>query len=190
MAPKPDLEYFSFQFGTENCTYIENPYHKKGRLRDMTIYLSEMKDHAKPCKECKMDYLASFSIRFYEYDSIRKIPGKEIYKKLLIAKPKNKTYKMRIQLDSLDIIVPKNGICIGVEIVNTKYKNPKNTFAFIGPSVGFAFIEQFLGNAIVKDPTSWVRYRNEGWNFKSYIKKDKNNRKFRSLLVDVGLYTE
>ncbi len=187
---KPNLEYFSFQFGTENCSYIENPYRKNGRLRNMSLYLRKMRDHAKPCTECKMDYLATFSIRFYEYDSIRKIPGQEIYNKVVMAKPKNKNYKMQIRLDTLNIIVPKKGICIGVEIINTEYKNPKRTFAFIGPLLGFAFIDQYLGNAIVKNPTSWVRYRNEEWSFKSFIKRDNNNRKFRALLIDIDLDIE
>ena len=63
--------------------------------------------------------MSDFNIKFYEYDSITHLPKAEIYSKNIIVSPKNKSYKMQINLDSLNIKIPKNGICIGLEIINT-----------------------------------------------------------------------
>jgi len=167
-------EYFGFQFGTEHCTYISNTYHKQGVINSISLFLSKLRNMNfvdrtlgwdKDCKECKVDYVASFKVSIYEYDFHLKKPGKLLSRSDIIVHPNNKSYKFTIDLDSLKIIFPKDGVCIGVELINTKYKNPKTTFAFIGPALGFT------KHKADNEPISWIRYRNEGWEFKNVLTK-------------------
>lgn len=171
----PD-EYYGFQFSTEHCTYIPNTLHKQGIMNKITLYLDEFKEPRKgEC--CTMDYLASYKISFYAYDSATKQPGAEIYDKAIIAYPENKTYRFSVNLDSLKIPFPANGVCIGVEIINTRYKNPKTTFAYIGPFLGFYKYQ--LNN----NPQSWVRYRNEGWKFKNVVHTNIKHKISNALMI-------
>lgn len=163
-------QYLGFQFGTENCKLIENPENRKGKLVSIILDVRRQKKHAKGNKLWKMDYLATYSISFYAYDSIKKRPSHDLYFKNVIIEPQNKTYKLKIDLDSLNIKFPKEGLCVGVEIINTKYKNPKSTFAVIAPSLKFTeVIEQYKEK-------SWIRYRNEGWEFKPLKTRDKKGK--------------
>jgi hypothetical protein len=187
-SDKRDKEYFGFQFGTENCVYIHNKENKRGVISAITLHLSKLRDmnffdrvlkRDRNCKGCKVDYLASFKISFYEYDTVAKKPGQLLHESVIITDPKNKTYKYTVDLDSLHIPFPKSGICVGVELVNTRYNKPKTTFAIIGPAIGFYKAE------VTAEPISWIRYRNEGWNFKNVVTNTNNRPKSNVLIVDL-----
>lgn len=186
---RPD-QYFGFQFGTENCTYIPNKEKKKGKVTNITLYHKKLRsmnfvDSAlgrdKNCKGCKVDYLASYKISFYEYDSRSKKPGAVIYDKEIIVYPKNTSGKFSIDLDSLSVPFPANGICVGVELINTKYNEPKSTFAFIGPTLGFY---EYKENGL---PKSWIRYRNGGWEFSHVTTRYDKGKRSNAMAVDISI---
>lgn len=164
-------EYFGFQFGTEHCTYIPNTQRKKGAMGAITLYLEKFP------KASDMDYLASYKISFYTYDAATKQPGRELYDKVIIAYPEDKTYRFMVDVEALKIPFPADGVCVGVEIINTRYINPKSTFAYIGPLLGF--YEYQLNN----NPQSWVRYRNEGWKFKNVIHSNIKHQRSNALMI-------
>ena len=141
--------------------------------------LKKLKPHAKECRKCEVDYITAYNIKFYSYDEKNNRPGDEIYGRNIIVEPQNKNQTLRIDLDSLAIAYPQNGICIGVETLNTKYHNPKKAGAYIGPSVKFRTMRE----SPVK---SWVRYRQEDWNFKpAATSTDRKGRKYN--MIDLGI---
>jgi hypothetical protein len=176
-------EDFGFQFDTENCVFILNPYHKKGKIKSLDLELKKVKGYNENNKN-KIDYLAAFNIKFYSYDSHKNKPGKEIHNKNIIIEPENKTYTLKIDLDSLQIPFPENGVCVGVEIINTKYKNPKMTFAYIGPFLNFYENRQF------SPTTSWTRYRNYENDFITSTDQDYKGKKYKTIIVDLTVKLE
>lgn len=171
--------YFAFQFGTENVSYISNPDKNLGKLNALILSLKKVKDHPKFCKKCKVDYITAYSIKFYKYDSKNEKPGEEIYFNELIVKPENKTYKYKIKVDSLNIDFPKEGICIGVETYNDKYRKPKTAGAFTAPSLNFTEY------SIENETKSWIRYRNEDWTFKTNSFQSNQGKKRNGLIIDI-----
>jgi hypothetical protein len=149
----------SFQFETEICKFFDNPTKKRGKIKAVSIFLA---------KNQHFDYLSDFNIKFYEYDSITHLPKAEIYRKNIIVSPKNKSYKMKINLDSLNIKIPKNGICIGLEIINTKYSEPQKLGALIAPFIKFSEYSSKYTNEL-----TWLK-QNRGQEIKKFI-ISKNN---------------
>ena len=145
--------------------------------------LKKIRDHARQCRECEVDYISSFCVKFYEYDSINNKPSIELYDKNIIINPENKNYKLTVNIDSLKIPFPKNGICIGIESVNTKYIKPKKTFAIIAPFIKFTKAND------TEQTTSWVRYRDEIWDFKPLLNRDKKGKKIQhnSIIIDATI---
>jgi len=149
----------SLPFGYEFSNLIINPYKKNGVIKTVIIDLNKSK---------KYDYLATYNIKFYKYDPIKKQPGKLIYFKNIIINPKNKTYKLKIDVESLKIDFLENGVCIGVEIVNSKYDEPLKNMAIIAPKINFTHTKEF-------DILTWSRYRNKNWRVntnKSRVKRE------------------
>lgn len=179
-------QYLGFQFGTENCRFIENKYKKSGKISNVSIFLKKVKDYKKPCKLCKVDYVTSYNIKFYKYDSINNKPEDEIFDRNIIIEPENRTYKLKINLDSLEIPFPKKGLCLGIETINTKYAQPKRAGAYTAPSIKFTDV---LNQTNFK---SWIRYRSEGWEFKPLGTKDKKGNKATKnmLVVDIEVKIE
>jgi hypothetical protein len=176
--------YYGFQFGSENITFIANDFNKEGKIKNVILDLKKLKNFKSQGKKWKVEYIASLNIKFYEYDKKNKKPGKELYYKNIIVEPKNKTYKLNIDVDSLNIDFPKSGICIGVETINTKYYNPKTTFAFIAPVIKYTNTkkkEEFL---------SLSRYRNQGWKFITDSNWKANNFFFKTMVVDLKVKIE
>lgn len=174
---------FSFQFGTENVRFIQNPYFKKGKIKKVILSLGKHKKN-RQIPEWKMDYLTAYGIKFYKYDPKNQRPGEELYAKSIVVEPENKTYDFVIDVDSLDIPFPKEGVCVGVEYVNTKYENPKKVFASIGPVMNFYEEEK------LKPILSWIRYRGENREFKHSSSNFKNRRYQNVLVVDLVVNTE
>ena len=161
----------SIPFGTEFCSYIENAEYKEGKVK--AVYL-DLK------KEKEFDYQASYNIRFYEYDELEKKPGKELYGQNLIIYPDNKTYELKIDIDSLNIAFPRNGICVGVEVINTRYEGKLKSMAVIAPRILFTHTERKL--------VTWSRYRNKEWKVdttKSQVRND-----FVNAIINIDVVTE
>ena len=148
----------SLPFGYEFANLIKNPFDKEGKLETITISLNKANTY---------DYLASYNIKFYAYDEQTKQPGNLIYHENLIVTPENKTYKLKLDVSELKIPFPKNGICIGVEIINIQYDTPIKTMAQMAPKINFTHTKT---SALL----TWSRYRNKNWKIrtrKSHVKK-------------------
>lgn len=174
---------FSFQFGTENVKLIQNPYFKKGKIKKVILSLNKMAKNRKSPK-WEIDYLTAYSIKFYSFDKKKQKPGKEIYYKNIIVEPENKTYNFIIDVDSLNIAFPVDGVCVGVEYVNTRYVNPKKVFATIAPGMNFYEEKE------MKPILSWIRYRGESREFKSLVYKEGIERYHDVLIMDLVVNIE
>jgi hypothetical protein len=185
-SKRENTQYFGFQFGAENCTYIENPYRKRGKIKSVILDLKKQPEYNKENPKWKLDYLADYNIKFYRFDSIKNKPGEEIYNKDIIIDPQNKTGNLTIDVDSLHIPFPENGICVGVEMINTRYKNPKKVFATIGPIINFT------ENREMHPIMAWSRFRYEKeWEFKTASRsEDRKGRKYNMMIVDLVINTE
>jgi len=149
----------SLPFGYEFSNLIKNPFNKRGILKTVILSLNKVKTY---------DYLSSYNIKFYEYNEYTKNPGDLLHFENLIITPKNKTYKLKIDVDELKIPFPENGICIGVEIVNTQYEKPIKSMAYMAPKINFTHTKE-------KEILTWSRYRNKNWKVrtrKSQVKKN------------------
>lgn len=174
--------YYSFQFGSENVSYIKNEFYKKGKIEAIFLDFQKVKDFTEPCKKCKVEYIISLNIKFYEFDKKNKIPGKEIYDKNIIVELQNKTYKLKIDVEKFGIDFPIDGVCVGIETVNTKYKSINTKFSLSAPSIKFTNTKS--KNEII----SWSRYRREGWQFNTDT--NSNNRFFKTLAIDLNVKIE
>lgn len=137
----------SLPFGYEFANLIHNPKNQEGIIEQVILNLNKSKEY---------DYLATYNIKFYKYDSITKQPGELLHFKNLVINPENKTYELKIDVEELGITFPKNGICIGVEIVNDKYDEPTKSMAIIAPNINFTHTNLKL--------LTWSRFRNKNWN--------------------------
>lgn len=145
-------------FGYEFASLIKNSKNKKGIVEEVVLNLNKSKDY---------DYLATYNIKFYEYNPITKQPDQWVYHENLIVRPENKTYKLVIDLTDLNISFPENGICVGVEIVNDKYKEPINSMAIIAPKINFTHTDL--------EVLTWNRYRNKDWKLGTKKSKVRND---------------
>lgn len=183
-SPREKTQILGFQFGAENCTFVANPYKKKGKVKTVVLDIQKIPEFNKENSKWGIDYLATYSIKLYRFDSQKNKPGEEVYGKEIIVQPENKTYKLRINLNSLNIPFPENGFCVGVEIINTKYTNPKKVFAVIAPTFSFTVNREF------HPVMGWIRYRNEDWKFKTPLSQDKNGEKYNMMIVDAVVQFE
>lgn len=184
LSERENFLFYSFKFGNESVAYIKNDLYKKGKIESVFLDLQKVKNYKKPCKKCKVEYLVSLNIKFYEYDKKNKKPGNEIHHKNIIVEPENKTYKLRIDLDSLNIDFPKDGVCVGVETINAKYSNINKSFALIAPSI------KYTNTKKKSEVLSWFRNRNEKWIFKTDSNRGSNNKFFKSIVVDLKVKIE
>jgi hypothetical protein len=132
-------------FGYEFASYIENKYHKKGIIKEVLLSLNKTE---------KYDFIATYNVKFYSYDSIRKQPGTALFEQNIFVKPENKTYKLKINVENYNISLPKEGVCVGIELVNVE--NFKTTsMSKIAPAIIFTYT-----NA---DNLTWTRFMNKKW---------------------------
>lgn len=135
----------STPIGYETCLYFSNPKKALGKLKTLFIKLKKNKS---------ANATATFNIKFYAYDSQKQLPGKLLYHENLFISPKNKKYTLRIPLEDLDVFIPSNGICIGIEMMNTGKKMPKYTQ--YGPALRYTLSEH-------NTSITWSNYLNTGW---------------------------
>lgn len=136
----------SLPIGYEFSAYIENEYEKKGIIKEVILNLNKAKEY---------DIIPTYNIKFYSYDSIKKQPGELLSEKNIFVKPENKSYKLKFDVESMKIILPKKGICVGIELVNIE--NFKITsMSRIAPKINFTHTD--------KVNLTWVRFMNKKWN--------------------------
>ncbi len=131
--------------GYETCIFIENPRKKTAKVKRVYIDLKKRKD---------ADHIAALDIRLYELDRETMKPGKALHNKRIFIKPKNKKYRLWINVESYNIKLPSEGICLGVEMVNTVGKVEKYTY--FGPIFRYTFSQN---NKLI----TWSNYHNSGW---------------------------
>lgn len=131
--------------GMEKAVFIANPKNKAGKVNGVYVNLKKRKN---------AEYIVNFNVKFYQYDSITNTPGKLLYNENLYVQPKNKKYRLWIDVKDFDIQFPKNGICVSVEMVNTVGKVKKYTY--FGPMYRYTFAE----TRVLK---TWSNYHNRGW---------------------------
>ena len=131
--------------GMETAVFIANPKNKIGKVNGVYINLKKRKN---------AEYIATFNVKFYQYDSIRNSPGKLLYDENLYVLPKNKKYRLWVDVKDFNIPFPKNGICVGIEMVNTHGKVKKHTY--FGPMFRYTFAE----DTVLK---TWSNYHSRGW---------------------------
>ncbi|MFM9440791.1 carboxypeptidase-like regulatory domain-containing protein [Flavobacterium psychrophilum] len=67
-SKRENTRFFGFQFGTENCTYIKNSEHKKGKITAVILDLKKITQYNKDNPKWKLDYISDYNIKFYEID--------------------------------------------------------------------------------------------------------------------------
>ncbi|HIC32518.1 MAG TPA: hypothetical protein EYO76_11425 [Flavobacteriaceae bacterium] len=130
--------------GYETCVLIENPFNKDGKLDEIYIKLRKRKN---------TQFIASLNIKFYSFDKINQKPGYELYTKNLIVKPKNRNYTLNIDVKDIDIYLPKEGMCIGVEFIDPNNESKK--YDVIGPMYRFTYSTE--------ENLTWSKYRGKDW---------------------------
>lgn len=145
--------------GYETGILISNPKNLKGKIKRVYINLKRRKN---------ADYIATFNIKFYEYDQKNNKPGNELYSKNIYIEPKNRKYRLWVDVEDFNIIFPENGICVGVEMVNTIGEVEK--YAYFGPLFRYT-----LSSGNVK---TWSNYHNTGW--KGVTNKHKKYKNFKT----------
>ena len=140
--------------GHEIGIFISNPKEIKGKINRVYVDLKQ-RDNA--------DDTAIFNVKFYEYDKENNVPGKELSDKNIFVQPKNKKYRLWIDVENKDIVFPKEGICVSVQLINPSGKVDKNTK--FGPA--FRYTESNDKKFIV-----WSNFYNRGWKLNS-IKSNK-----------------
>lgn len=130
--------------GYETCVLIENPFNKEGKLDEIYIKLRKRKN---------TQFIASLNIKFYSFDKINQKPGYELYTKNLIVKPKNRNYTLNINVKDMDIYLPKEGMCIGVEFIDPNNESKK--YDVIGPMYRFTYSTE--------ENLTWSKYRGKDW---------------------------
>lgn len=130
--------------GYETCVLIENPFNKEGKLDEIYIKLRKRKN---------TQFIASLNIKFYGFDKINQKPGYELYTKNLIVKPKNRNYTLNINVKDMDIYLPKEGMCIGVEFIDPNNESKK--YDVIGPMYRFTYSTE--------ENLTWSKYRGKDW---------------------------
>jgi hypothetical protein len=160
-----------FPLGYEFSNYIKNPYNKKGKLVSIILNLNKRKEY---------DNLCSYNIKFYKYDEINKSPGEEMFFENLIIHPQNKSYKLKIDVEDLNIDFEKNGICIGVTILDTSKKKLNETMSKNAPYINFTLTE--------KEILTWTRFRDKQW--KVATTKSPTNEKYINSMINIDVKIE
>ena len=143
--------------GYETCVLIENLNNVIGKLKYVYVKLKKRRDAT---------HIAMFNIKFYEFNKEMNQPGKELYHENVLVELKNSKYTQWVNVETMNIMMPKDGICIGVEMINP-YKNTKKYTCF-GPMFRYTLGDDNLVR-------TWSNYRNNGWRSAS-IEKNKFKR--------------
>lgn len=168
--PKKSIYTSSVPFGSEVVTLINTK--RKGKIKSINFHVSDSKSKLK-------SFDAFFRLKFYTYDKNKDMPSELITYDEIIVKPKINKGKIRVDLVENSIIVPKDGFCIGIEVINAN-EIPKNKLYKTSPVLVWTH---------GKKKNTWINYRGKGW------KKKKNksvfkNKLFSNLLIGAEILEE
>ena len=105
---------------TMYASYLPNTLGKTGSLTQLSFYVSNFH---------KPDFKVPVRIRFFEWDKVTQLPGKEISTQNLILYPKKKHWN-NINLKHLEQEIPVNGIVVGFELISAG-KEHYHTYTYI-----------------------------------------------------------
>lgn len=89
--------------------------HFNNEYVDETLFLKEIIVWTKsPIKD------ATFKLRIFEFDTVKKLPSTNLLKELIVVKVKKGQHKNLIDISQYNIKFPKNGVVIGVENIICK----------------------------------------------------------------------
>jgi hypothetical protein len=140
--------------GFETACLIKNPFKKKGKLNSIKLDIK---------KNREANFIAKFKIKIYQFNENLNQPGEALTTQNLLISPKNKNYKLSIDLSQYNIPFPKEGICVGIELIDINNEAKKGNK--IGPGLRFTYGEQ--------ESLTFYNYRDKGWH-KGYL-NPKNN---------------
>ena len=150
------------QYGSEVVSFIENEKHKKGKISQVDFFVKE--NSGSQFKTLPTYY----RIKFYEFDAMRKQPGKLLLHKDILFQPENKTKKISIDVSTYNILYPVNGICIGIETIKPSYiTTPKNPMYTTTPSLVWVHGKKLI---------SWTSFMGRKWS--KQVRKSVFNKKF------------
>ncbi|MBC7439530.1 MAG: carboxypeptidase-like regulatory domain-containing protein [Flavobacterium sp.] len=165
ISPKKEGNVNSFYLiGNEVSYFVKNDRHEIGKIKSLKFYFRNNK---------KATFIAKFRVKIYSYDKINNMPDENLSKEDIIISPKNKTYQYEIDLKDKKIPFLKEGVCVGIELIdenNTSKKGDK-----IGPGLRLTYAED-------KEQT-WNNYRNRGW----FMPHNFNNIKNKMANLMVGM---
>lgn len=134
---------FSGVVGSQIVVYVKNSVAKSGYLKQVILYFD--RDNGFP--------LIDIRLRIYKYDKVLNIPTIDLLRDNLIFKPKKR--KMVIDVSDYHINMPIEGICIGVEWIDTK-----NIMKGRNTTVAPALCWNFIPNT---PKITWTNYRDRRW---------------------------
>jgi hypothetical protein len=136
--------------GYETCVFIKNEENIVGKLNKVYVKLKKMK---KSFPDYKL-YTAMFNVKIYEFDKEKNTPGKLISKENIYIKPRNAKYTLWVDLVKYNIMVPKEGVCVGLEMINPYGKVRK--YDYFGPMYRYTLSKD-------NKAKTWSNYRDTGW---------------------------
>ncbi|MGB1307983.1 MAG: carboxypeptidase-like regulatory domain-containing protein [Oceanihabitans sp.] len=151
----------STAYGSEYATLIENDKFKDGKVTGVIFHLNKNKS------DLFEIYPAYFRIKFYEYNNDLDMPGKLLSHENILIKPENKSQKYKLDVSQYNILMPKNGIVVGIEVINPNIELPKNNMYAISPT---------LTRTQTRKPMSWSSYLGKKWHLNK--RKSRVNNKF------------
>lgn len=149
------------------ATYVPNSTGKSGYISSLDYFVS---NHHTP------DFNVPVRIRFYQYDTISRLPGKEISNINLIVYPK-KTKWNTVDIDSISQHFPAEGIVVAYELINagsdfihsykvkTNEEKRKQTRFYYGWNLGVSCCNDcgnigfsFFGNTWYVNQNKWAPF--------------------------------
>lgn len=149
--------------GYETAIYIENPRKTTAKLKRVYIDVKKRKN---------ANLVATLNIKVYELDTINNQPGEPLYSKNIYITPKNKTYRLWVDVEDLGVFFPENGVCIGVEMINPFGKDKASLY--FGPMFRYTLNDQRIYK-------TWSNYHYSGWKGSSL-----NHKKFKRYKTGVS----
>ncbi|HXR84968.1 MAG TPA: carboxypeptidase-like regulatory domain-containing protein [Hanamia sp.] len=132
---------FDLKPGGQIAVFIENKKRRKGWIKEVSF-------KAKTGGKCKCD----IRLRLIQPDFSGTKPGLDLLTENVIINSNDLKRTNRINLSSYKILMPKNGVFVGLEWLSSDEKCDKNEFTNI------------LGNMAMATNLVWLNYRDKDWN--------------------------
>lgn len=138
----------SVPFGYEKAVFIENRREKIGKIENITFYFGEEENNTLYEKKT-----AIFKISFYKKGK-DEYPNEYILNETFLLKPE-KQKKIKLHFSDVFIPFPKQGIFVGIEVVNPSTEMPKSSLYITSPSLIHTHVDKSV---------SFSRFRGKKWN--------------------------